>query len=133
MVGIILSGHANFASGMTSSLGLIAGEVENYAYVDFLEGMSQEELDKELNDAISKLSDCKHIVILTDLMGGTPFKRAVLLSLNHDNIKVVSGTNLPLLLQLCLSRHECTNFAEFVKHSLDEVNQSLYLFDKESI
>lgn len=36
MVGLIVTGHANFGSGMTSSVNLIAGEQEAYRYVDFL-------------------------------------------------------------------------------------------------
>ena len=36
MIGLIVTGHANFGSGMTSSVNLIAGEQEAYRYVDFL-------------------------------------------------------------------------------------------------
>ena len=35
MIGLIVTGHGNFGSGLTSSLNLIAGEQENYQYVDF--------------------------------------------------------------------------------------------------
>ena len=35
MIGLIVTGHANFGSGMTSSVNLIAGEQEAYRYVDF--------------------------------------------------------------------------------------------------
>ena len=36
MIGLVVTGHANFGSGMTSSVNLIAGEQEAYQYVDFL-------------------------------------------------------------------------------------------------
>ncbi|GHH98622.1 PTS galactosamine/N-acetylgalactosamine transporter subunit IIA [Neobacillus kokaensis] len=130
MIGLILTGHANFASGLTSSLKLIAGEAENYVSIDFLEGMSQENLTEELNHAINQLTGCQSFIILTDIPGGTPYKAAVLLSLNNENIRVISGTNLPLLLQLSLSRLEGTNTEDLVENSIKEANQSLSLFDK---
>ena len=37
MVGLIISGHGNFASGLRTSLKLIAGEASNIEYVDFIE------------------------------------------------------------------------------------------------
>ena len=37
MVGLIISGHGNFASGLRTSLKLIAGEASNIEYVDLSE------------------------------------------------------------------------------------------------
>ena len=49
MIGLIVTGHGNFGSGLTSSLNLIAGEQENYQYVDFTK-----EVDKFMTDATAK-------------------------------------------------------------------------------
>ena len=38
MIGIIVAGHGNFASGITSMLELVVGKPENYEYIDFLQG-----------------------------------------------------------------------------------------------
>ena len=48
MIGLVVTGHANFGSGMTSSVNLIAGEQEAYQYVDFLPTYSTEDLAAEL-------------------------------------------------------------------------------------
>lgn len=48
MIGMILCGHGNFASGMYSAIKLIAGEQEDFATVDFSAGMSSEELKEQL-------------------------------------------------------------------------------------
>ena len=53
MIGIIVTGHGNFASGLTSSLELIAGKQENYIAVDFLKEDGIEQLTEKLNNAIS--------------------------------------------------------------------------------
>ena len=52
MIGLIVTGHGNFASGLTSSLKLIAGEPKNYVAVDFLESYSVDDLERELTKAL---------------------------------------------------------------------------------
>lgn len=104
MIGLLVTGHANFASGLTSSLELICGEPTHYAYVDFLSDYSVEDLERELNKAIESLSDCDSILICSDLIGGSPFKSSVVLSLEHENMRVVAGVNLGMLVEVNMSR-----------------------------
>lgn len=85
MIGLIVTGHANFGSGMTSSVNLIAGEQEAYRYVDFLPTYGTEELTEEIAKAMDELKDCEGIIIFTDLMGGSPFNVAA--SVGHGKRK----------------------------------------------
>ena len=78
MVNIIVTGHGNFASGVLSSMNLIAGEQEGVVGVDFLETDSTSDLEEKIKSAIEGLSD--EILILSDLAGGSPFKTGVVLS-----------------------------------------------------
>ena len=45
MIGMIVTGHGSYATGITSGLKLLAGEPENYVPVDFLEDDSLEILN----------------------------------------------------------------------------------------
>lgn len=105
MVGIIVTGHGNFATGISSSLKLIAGTPESYETVDFVETDGVIELENKLENAISNLNDCNGIIIFTDLIGGSPFKSSVEISLKHENIAVMSGTNLGMLIETVMSRN----------------------------
>lgn len=105
MIGIILCGHAHFASGLYSSIKLIAGEQENFEVIDYEEGMSSEALSEKINDAIQKLQSMDGIAILTDMAGGTPFNESIKLSMGKDHIKVISGVNSPSILDCCFKRN----------------------------
>ena len=85
MIGLIVTGHGHFASGMTSSINLIAGAQENYIAVDF-DGEGTEKLENDLKEAIDKLSNCEGIIIFSDLAGGSPFKTAVLLTFDLSKV-----------------------------------------------
>lgn len=104
MIGLVVTGHGNFASGLTSSLKLIAGETEKYVAVDFLAEYSVEDLERELNKAFDELKDCEGILVLSDLGGGSPFKTAVTTGYPKGNIEVVAGTNLPMLIEVNMAR-----------------------------
>ena len=104
MMGLLVTGHANFGSGMTSSVNLIAGEQEAYRYVDFLPTYSTEDLTRELTKALEELKDCEGVIIFTDLMGGTPFNVSAQIGHGKENIRIVAGTNLPMLVEIVMSR-----------------------------
>lgn len=133
MRGIILSGHGNFASGLTSSLDLITGIPENFYFHDFLQDMTQEGLTELFQESINKLQDCDEIVLITDIVGGTPFKSAVLMSLQYPKLKVVSGTNLPFLLSLHFGlMDEGKSIDEIIDTTLEEAREALLRFDPEN-
>lgn len=129
MVGIILTGHGNFATGILSSLKLIAGEQENLRCVDFIEGDSTEALEKKLKCAISELNT-DEILVLSDLAGGSPFKISVLLSqkLQNKNMRVLAGTNLGMLLEVSLCR-DGMNVNELIDFAINSGNNSIKAFE----
>ena len=105
MIGIIVTGHGNFATGLTSSLNLIAGFPENYEAVDFVAEDGVEELRAKLNAAMDKLHDCSGIIVFSDLAGGSPFKTAVEVKMTRsENIEVLAGTNLGMLIEISMAR-----------------------------
>lgn len=99
MVGLLVTGHGEFAVGMQSAAKMIAGESEIIKYVKFEEGMSTEQLADQLNAAFDSLKGCDGVLVLADLPGGSPFKTAVECKYARPDqaIEVVAGTNLPMI------------------------------------
>lgn len=46
MIGLIVTGHGHFATGLTTSLNLIAGDAKDYVAVDFEATDSTDDLAK---------------------------------------------------------------------------------------
>lgn len=128
MIGIVLSGHGKFASGLYSSIQLIAGEQEGFQTVDFLEGMSSESLQKKLEAAVETVDQHHGVVVFTDIPGGTPFNQAVMLSTKREHVRVISGTNLPALLDGSFSRE--ISLENFTAKILDSGKAGLQLFEQ---
>lgn len=72
MVGMIVTGHGSFATGITSGLRLLAGEPENYEAVDFTPEDSVDTLTEKLTAALERLAGCDGIVIFADMISRNP-------------------------------------------------------------
>ncbi|MCT4598968.1 MAG: PTS galactosamine/N-acetylgalactosamine transporter subunit IIA [Vallitalea sp.] len=129
MIGIIVTGHGNFATGVNSAIKLIAGEQNNFLCIDFTAHMSADDIKNDLQDAIESLSHCDNILLLADLQGGTPFKCALELCVNNDRLALIGGINLPLILESCFSREYADNFNDFVNQTELSGKNSLNKFE----
>lgn len=101
MVGLLITGHGHFATGLGSSLKLITGNTENIEYVDFEADHSTDTLTENLNKALDSLKGCDGVLVLSDLAGGSPFKCAVECKFARPDqaIEVIAGSNLPMLIE----------------------------------
>lgn len=131
MIGILVTGHAEFASGLASAMNLLTGEAEAFQSVNFPAGMDQYDLLEQLKQAKQHLSDCDQWIVLTDIIGGTPFKMSVMLSMQEEHIRVLTGINLPLLLQMVLSRSTITDVDELISTSIEESKKTMLEFHPE--
>ncbi|EMH0062903.1 PTS sugar transporter subunit IIA [Providencia rettgeri] len=107
MIGLIISGHLNFASGMASAVKAIAGEQENMVFIDFIESISPDELEQQMRAAIQSMS-CEQVVFLTDLPGGTPCNRAMAIMMENPSVEVLAGVNLPMIVNAVFEREDTT-------------------------
>ncbi|ACD53060.1 UNVERIFIED_ORG: PTS fructose transporter subunit IIA [Clostridium botulinum] len=120
MIGLIIVGHGFFSEGILSSVKLIAGEQQEVIGVNFECGQGSDILKGNIENAIDNLNT-DEVLILADLAGGSPFNVSVIISEKRKdkNIKVISGMNLPMVLEASLSRSNYTmeELVESVKNA----------------
>lgn len=100
MIGLIMSAHGQYASGLKTGLDLVVGERENIKVLDFAgENVNEykDEFEALIKEMIKKYDT---LAIATDIAGGTPFNTAVMLTNDNDKISVFSGLNFQLAYEL---------------------------------
>ncbi|SBW05302.1 putative Pts system mannose-specific eiiab component (Eiiab-man) [uncultured Eubacteriales bacterium] len=104
MISIILTGHGSFAEGLYSAAKLITGQTDALLCVTFPESDSTEDLREKLKAAIDAAEG--EVLVLADMMGGSPFKESVLLraALPERKIEVVAGASVPMVISALLGR-----------------------------
>ena len=130
MIGIIISGHGNFATGLHSSLNLIAGNPDNMEYVDFVENDSTETLKQKYINSFKNLSNCDSILALTDLTGGSPFKTLVELKTEIETpLEVIGGSNLAMILEVSMAKDFIDDLSELTKTALEIGKNGIVKFE----
>ena len=127
MIGLIVTGHGHFGTGLTTSVELVAGPQQNYVAVDF-DGQGTEKLENDLRAAFETLKDCDGILVLSDLPGGSPMKTAVEQSVALANVRVIAGTNLPMLMATCLMRGFMDDVDTLAASVLEEAKNGIMLW-----
>ena len=134
MAGVVVTGHGNFATGLESSLKLIYGASSHIKFVDFVEGESTDTLKAELNAAFDELKEDGSILVLSDLLGGSPFKMAVESKLERQDVKieVAAGTSFALLLACATMIEMFDDARDLADAAIAEGKDAMTLFELET-
>jgi len=120
MIGCIVTGHGDLAPGLAQAVGMIAGPQEHFRVVPFRDLDPLETYESELRAALDALlAETDGVVIFTDLLGGTPFRAAMLAAADHANVAVVTGTNLPMLVEVSLLRAGESDVQALARQAVD--------------
>jgi mannose/fructose-specific phosphotransferase system component IIA len=102
---IVVASHGDLAHAMLGSAAMICGPIADAVAVDLQPDQSPEDYDGALRSAMG--DDGRPVLILTDLLGGTPHNVATFICCESRGTSLsmacVSGTNLGMLLEAATS------------------------------
>ena len=104
MISVIIATHGMFSEEILKSAEMIFGNQENVGTVTFKPGEGVENLLEKYNKLISELDCTDGVLFMVDLFGGSPFNAASIIAMKHDNMEIVAGVNLPMILETLGSR-----------------------------
>ena len=130
MIALIISTHGNFSEELVKSSEMIFGSQSNVGVVTFKPGEGTENLVDKYNKLINELDCTDGILFMVDLFGGSPFNAASILALKNDNMEIVTGVNLPMLLEVFGSR-DFSSLSELVAIAQSAGKESIKQFVKE--
>ena len=126
MVGIILVSHGEFAEGILQSGEMIFGEQENVKAITLSPSEGPEDVKAKMKDAVTSFDDQNEVLLLVDLWGGTPFNQANTLFEEHkEKWAIVSGMNLPMVIEAYASRLSMTSAQEIATHILTSAREGI--------
>lgn len=121
---IVLISHSNMAVGMKQTLNMIVGDDKSVlAFAAYING-STTEIQKVKR--MVEIEKQEQFIILTDLLGGSVNNEMMQLLENNENVKLVTGMNLPLAMQLQLKASTTENISdEELTSIIDQSKKSL--------
>lgn len=106
MIGLVLVTHAGLATALRMSAEMIVGAIDGCVTVEVA---PDEVADNIMARVVAAVESVKSdgAIIMTDLFGGTPSNMAMSF-LKEGCIEVVTGANLPMLIEFCSHRERMT-------------------------
>lgn len=102
---IIICTHGRTGKELIKSVEMIMGKQKNVYSVSFNQDENTDDIIKKYKSILDKNSK-NDSLFLVDLFGGSPFNAAVSLAFDKDNIEVVTGVNIPMLLEVLMATDE---------------------------
>ena len=117
MVGIILASHWEFANGILQSGAMIFGDQPDVKAVTLQPSEGPDDLKAKIEAAIATFENQDEVLFLVDLWGGTPFNQSNgIINGHEDKWAIVTGLNLPMLIEAYASRMSMTSAHEIATH-----------------
>ena len=110
MKGLLLLSHGGLAKGLYETTTWFFGDnIEQCDYLSLMADDSVDDFTDKIVEKVKHLDSGEGVVIMCDLFGGSPFKCALASVLTNENIKLVTGMNLPMVMEF-LGKRLCGEY-----------------------
>lgn len=125
MIGGVVVTHGQLARELVNAAEMIVGDIHHITAVSIGWHDDVETARGMIKEAIDHTNQGHGVLVLTDLLGGTPTNIAASF-MGIEQIEIVTGVNLPMLIKLASQRgdEDLTTLARQVR---DQGRQDIYL------
>src|SRR5215211_3453671 len=124
VAGVIVT-HGHLAGELLAAAEMIIGPISHIAAVSIGWHDDVDAAQEEVRRAITRVSQGRGVLLLTDMFGGTPTNIASMF-LEEGSVEVITGTNLPMVIKLATASTE-DPLAEVARKICDQGRQGIYL------
>lgn len=115
---IVLASHGGLADGARDTLDMIIGDVSNVHTISLARD-DKDQIEDRVLALIDSFDPSDAVYVLTDMLGSSVNNQMVSLKTKRPEVTVISGMNLPLILEIALSDEPLSEaaLAEVIKQS----------------
>ena len=123
--------HGDIGSAAVQSLELLMGEQKNLSALGLHPGESVASLREQIQTQLqTNQQNYDETVILVDLLGGSPSNASLATLAQYPDLKVITGFNLPLLINLLNFTDQEADTQKLLTDSLKVAQEGLQVIDK---
>jgi mannose PTS system EIIA component len=123
-IGGVIVSHGQLANELVSAAETVVGDLGNVTAVSIGWHDDVEVAKQEIERAIKQVSQGRGVLLLTDMFGGTPTNISAMF-IKENEIELVTGVNLPMVLRLATTNGDAT-LADIAKSVEEQGKQSIY-------
>ncbi len=103
MIGLLIVTHSDLGKEFLNAAEFIVGRLEAADAVSITQTADSEQIRKMIEEKVSALDTGEGVLILTDMLGGTP-SNISLSFLKEEMVEVLTGVNLPMVIAIAQNR-----------------------------
>ena len=124
-IAAVIVTHGQLASELLAAAEMIVGPISFITAVSIGWHDDVDAARDEVQRAITRVSQGVGVLLLTDMFGGTPTNSASMF-LDDENVEVVTGVNLPMVIKLAGTASD-TSLGDMARRVADVGRQGIYL------
>jgi PTS system mannose-specific IIA component len=105
MIGLLIVTHSDLGREFLNAAEFIVGRLHAADAVSITQTADSEQIRKMIEEKVSVLDTGEGVLILTDMLGGTP-SNISLSFLKEEMVEVLTGVNLPMVIAIAQNRPE---------------------------
>jgi PTS system mannose-specific IIA component len=106
MIGVVLATHGELGRALIAAMEMIVGAQERVSALSLQVSDQLEAANARLQGTIEEADGGDGVLVLTDMLGGTPSNLCLALMGGPRPVEVVSGASLPMLLKAVQARRD---------------------------
>jgi len=105
MIGLLIVTHSDLGREFLNAAEFIVGRLDAADAVSITQTADSEQIRKMIEEKVSVLNTGEGVLILTDMLGGTP-SNISLSFLKEEMVEVLTGVNLPMVIAIAQNRSD---------------------------
>lgn len=111
--------HGVAAEQLLRTTEMLIGEQDNVSFIDFVPGENADTLFDKYNQKLTELDTTAGVLFLVDTWGGSPFNAASRIVNEHENYEIITGVNVPMLVETFMCRDDNPSMSELINIALE--------------
>ena len=126
MVGAIIVSHGGLARELLDATERIVGRTQRLKAVSIEWDDDVSDARRQIQDAIREVDAGDGVLVFTDMFGGTP-TNVSLAFLDKEQVEIVTGVNLPMLIKLTSLQSSDDNLLKVAQQVRERGQKSIYV------
>lgn len=132
-ISILIGAHGTLSEKLINTVEMILGHQKNLDFINCYPEDSISNLIKKYNSVISKLKIKIGLIFLVDIWGGSPFNAASQIVKSKDNYEIITGVNVPMLVEILMNRNDVSSIRDLVKIAIYAGKKNIKSFKENTI
>ncbi len=115
---VIVVTHGTLANELIETSRMLVGSYENVVALDFMPGENVESLIKKISGVTDTLAESIPVLFVVDMFSGSPFNASSYFFKKRPGTRIITGVNIPMLVNILLERPDAGSIDELVEMSV---------------